>query len=135
MKCENGVITPRKRWPLWGMLALILVTYAFLIPVLFAHRAWPFDSDEAIHAIEGLQAAADLRNGRIGDLVQHLYLHRWYPPLLSLYLTPFLAILGPSYWAARLPLLLLFPVNLALLYRVGRLASRRPEGGMAVAFN
>jgi hypothetical protein len=124
---------PGKRWPLWGMVALILVIYAFLTPVLFDHRAWPFDSDEAVHAIEGLQPAASLRNGRIGDMVQQLYFHRWYPPLLSLYLMPFLAILGPVYWAARFPLLLLFLVNLALLYRVGRLISGRAVGGMAVA--
>jgi 4-amino-4-deoxy-L-arabinose transferase-like glycosyltransferase len=121
---------PRERRLLWGMVALILAVYAFLACVLFTYRTWPFDSDEVVHAIQGLQLAADLRGGQIGDFFSDLYFHRWYPPLLSLYLTPFLAILGPSYWAARYPLLLLFVLNLALLYRVGRLLWRRWEAGV-----
>jgi hypothetical protein len=118
---------------LWGMVALTLVTYALLMSVLFAYRTWPFDSDEAIHALEGLQLTKDLRGGQIADLAAHLYFHRWYPPLLSIYLMPFLAILGPSYWAARYPQLLLFLVNLALLYRVGRLLWRRWQAGIVAA--
>jgi 4-amino-4-deoxy-L-arabinose transferase-like glycosyltransferase len=112
------------------MVALILVTYAILVPVLFAYRTWPFDGDESVHATAGLQLAADLRGGRIGDLITNAYFQRWYPPLLSIYLAPFLSMFGPSYWAARFPLLLLLPVNLALLYRVGRLIWQRWEPGV-----
>jgi len=115
------------------MTALIGAVYALLAPALFAHHTWPFDSDEATHAVEGLEIAADLRHGRLGEMVSHLYFRPWYPPGFSLYLVPFLAVLGPAYWAARYPVLLLSLVNLTLLYQVGRLIGRRWQAGVGTA--
>ena len=130
MQFHQARTATRERWLLWSMVGLILIVYGFLMSVLFTYRDWPFDSDEAVHAIEGLQLAADLRVGQIGEFFHDLYFHRWYPPLLSAYLTPFLAVLGPAFWAARYPLLLLVPLNLALLYRVARLLWQRWEAGI-----
>lgn len=129
----SGNTSTQDRRLMWGIGILILVIYALLLSVLFAQRNLSFDSDEAVHAIEGLQLAADLRSGQIGAFVSHLYFHYWYPPLLSLYLTPFILIWGPAYWAARYASLALFLVNLALLYQVGRLLGRRRETGVAAA--
>jgi hypothetical protein len=133
MRFKKDKRSSRERRLLWTLVALILATWAVLTPVLFAYRTWPFDSDETVHAMNGLRLAVDLRGAQIGDLASHFYFHRWYPPLLSVYLMPFLAFLGPSYWAARCPLLLLFPLNVALFYRVGRLLWRRWEAGLVAA--
>jgi len=98
----------------------LLATFAVVTPVLFANAQRPFDSDEARHAVNGLQVAADIVNGQGAALLTHLYFQRWYPPALSIYLAPFFVALGPSYWAARYPMVILLMINIALVYRVAR---------------
>ncbi|HNT77204.1 MAG TPA: hypothetical protein PKH77_19505 [Anaerolineae bacterium] len=109
-------------------LFFILITYAILSPVLFRYMAHPFDSDEAVHALYGLQTAADIHHHHWQRLISHLYFQAWYPPLLSLYLAPFFLTLGPAPWVSRYPLLLLFILNLALIYQVGNSMGRRTTG-------
>lgn len=43
---------------------LLLVVYGVLTPVVFRNTDLPFDSDEAKHALNGLQVAADVRVAR-----------------------------------------------------------------------
>jgi 4-amino-4-deoxy-L-arabinose transferase-like glycosyltransferase len=129
----------------WGFVAILIIlfTYANLAPTLFrlsdgryiddGDAALPFDSDEAIHAMDGLQIAADIYRRNIPLLLQHLYFTYWYPPGLSLYLAPFFIALTPTYWSARYPILLLTMIYLALIYRVAKVLSRRAlVGGVAV---
>lgn len=123
----------RKDWDVWTAVALIGGAFALLAPAIFAHRAFPFDSDEAVHALGGLRAAADVRRGDWTALVQHLYFRPWYPPGLPFILAPFLVVLGPAYWAARYPVLLILLLDIALLYRVGGLIARRRHAGLVPA--
>lgn len=105
----------------WVVVTIILLLYLLLVPEFFRLRTWPFDSDEAMHAIDGLHFVIDLRKGQLGQGLKELYFHPWYPPGLSLYLTPFILVFGPENWAARYPLLLLFLLGVALLYKVSKL--------------
>jgi hypothetical protein len=113
------------------LIGTLLGIYALLTVVLFRLSATPFDSDEALHALAGMEMAADLYHGNVGLLFEHLYFRDWYPPSLPAYLAPFLLILGPATWSARYPIVLLTVVFLALVYRAGQQISRNATTGMA----
>ena len=121
-----------KRWARVLILLIILAAFWQVTGTVFRSRPWPFDSDEAIHALEGLQLAADLRHGQWAVLLRDVYYSLWYPPLYPLTLAPFFLVLGPSYWVARLPGAFLTAIVIALTYRAGRLSARgRPAGLIA----
>ncbi len=122
------------------MALVILCTYAILTPTLFrlsdghhsryeTDTALPFDSDEAIHAMDGARIAADVYRRNIPLLLEHLYFTHWYPPGLPLYLAPFFVAFGPTYWSARYAILLLAIIYLALVYRVAKTLSGYDRGG------
>ena len=116
------------------MVMLLLLAYGVVAPAIFGLRALPFDSDEGLHAANALALAVDLRNGRLGQALYGLYYQDWYPPGLSLYLAPFILVLGPERWAVRYPLLLMFVLGVALLYRVGKRLWRDDCAAMGAAF-
>ena len=91
--------------------------FGVVSPVLFANAERTFDRDEARHAVNGLQIAADIVHPRGAELLGHFYRQQWHPPALSVYLAPFLIAVGPSYWAARFPMVMLLMANCVLAYR------------------
>lgn len=101
----------------WVVAGAVLSVYLLLAPTVFRSSSLPFDSDEAVHAVDGLRFAARLANGRFWEAVSGLYLQRWYPPFLTMVLAPFLLVCGPQLWAVRYPSLLAFLLGIALLYR------------------
>jgi hypothetical protein len=120
--------------PKAGILLLILIaTYALLTPVLFRLAELPFDSDEAVHALDGVRIAADIYYQDLSSLFNHLYFSQWYPPLLPTYLAPFFLTLGPTLWSSRYPILLLAMVHLALIFRVSKDLTNRPAAGLVTA--
>ena len=123
-----------KQIPKAAILLLILIaTFAFLTPVLFELARLPFDSDEAIHALDGVRIASDIYHLDGSSLFNHFYFSQWYPPLLPTFLAPFFLILGPTYWSARYPVLLLAMVHLALIFRVSKDLTNRPAAGLITA--
>jgi hypothetical protein len=111
-------------------LFIVMVTYAGLSTVLFRLADVPFDSDEAQHALDGLQIAADIHHGDARSFLDHFYFTGWYPPLLPTYLGLFFTFLKPSYWSARYAILLLAIVYLALMYRVSGKLAKNPVSGL-----
>lgn len=114
-------------------LAIILAMFAGLSLTLFRLAAVPFDSDEAIHALDGMQVAVDLYHGDLAALLDHVYFTGWYPPLLPTYLGVVFALVRPAYWSARYAVLLLAVIYAALTYRVaGKLATNVLAGLVAL---
>ena len=130
---SSRVPASRSRLQSLALVMLLLVVYGVLTPVVFRNADLPFDSDEAKHALNGLQLASDILAARWGMLLANLYLQEWYPPLLSVYLAPFFLAMGPAYWTARYPMVLALILNIALVYRVGKTLWRQAEIGLVAA--
>ena len=113
---------------------LLMAIYGILTPTLFALSDFPLDSDSAIHALDGLQIAADMYHFNGKALFEHFYFAKSYPPLLPTYLAPSFLIVEPSYWSARYPILLLAMIFLALMYRVGKDLTRQARAGLVTMF-
>jgi 4-amino-4-deoxy-L-arabinose transferase-like glycosyltransferase len=108
---------------------IILITYAGLSGTLFRLAHIPLDSDEATHALDGLQIATDVSHGEVESFFEHFYFTSWYPPLFPTYLGLFFLSTQPAAWSARYAVLMLAVLYLALMYRVsGLLAANRVSG-------
>ena len=113
-----------------ALLLTVIAVYAILTSTLFELSDFPFDSDEAVHALDGLRIASDVYHGEGKALLEDIYFTHWYPPLLPTYLASFLLFLGPATWSARYAVLLLSIIYLALMYQVASALSRRSEAGL-----
>jgi len=111
-----------------------MIVYAGLSLTLFSFADMPFDSDEALHALDGLQIAADIYHRDAKAFLEDFYFTGWYPPLLSTYLGLFFTLLKPSYWSARYLVLLLAIIYLALMYRVSDKLAKNPISGLTTMF-
>lgn len=71
----------RHAW--WGLLLVLVVATAvllFLTRHILALQHFPFDSDEANHALPALQMALALDGGHLGEFFQRLTAQNFYPP-------------------------------------------------------
>ena len=114
-----------------AILLILLALYAILTPTLFKSAHLPFDSDEATHALAGLQLASDMYHGEAIAFLRHVYFIGWYPPLLPTYLSMMLLAFGPTIWGARYAVLLLSTICAALLYRVSLTLTGQRRAGLA----
>jgi len=120
----------RKIYSNYIALSIIMIMYAGLSILLFNLANIPFDSDEAIHALDGLRIASDIYHRDIKSFLEHFYFTGWYPPLLPTYLGFFFIFLKPSYWSARYPILLLAIICIALMYRVSKKLAKNSTAGL-----
>ncbi len=94
------------------------ITLFFIAQQIFAHRNYPFDSDEANHANNGLALYLEMQTFDVGGFVQEFYNQKFYPPLASGFLALFFLLFNPTIIVARLfsavALFLAMPVVLAL---------------------
>lgn len=71
----------RPNW--WGLLLVLVVdtaVFLFLTRHILAFQQFPFDSDEANHALPALQMALALDGGNLGEFFQRLAAQNFYPP-------------------------------------------------------
>ncbi len=119
-----------RRAALLAVILLELLTAILVAPSVVAFRDYPFDSDEAVHANNGLVLMLDLRAGDVGAFVSDVYRQAYYPPAFSWIKALVFAIFGASTLVARMfslaCLLLAGPVIYALCLELdetqGRLA-------------
>ena len=76
--------SPALRRRLWLGLLLVLVMATAVLLFLTRHiltlQHFPFDSDEANHALPALQMALALDGGHLGEFFQRLTAQNFYPP-------------------------------------------------------
>ncbi len=65
------------------VLALDLLVAGFITTQVIAYREYPFDSDEATHAVGGLELALALKNHDWGGFLSEFYRQAFYPPGIS----------------------------------------------------
>lgn len=111
-------------------LLIIFVFFAGLSVTLFNFIDIPFDSDEATHALEGIQIATDIYHLDIKSFLNHFYFTEWYPPLLPTYLGLIFLFVKPSYWGARYAILLLSLIFIALMHRVSTKLTNDEKSGI-----
>jgi hypothetical protein len=114
---------------------LVTTLACFLTTYTRQHQTYPPDSDEAIHLMEGLTPALDMRTGDLPALVRHIYFQPWYPPLYPILLAAFFAACGAGLAAARLISVALWILSLPLTGLVVRALSgtRQPSRGTSAA--
>lgn len=94
-------LTP-KQAGLGLVLLLNLLVGGFLAYQIVRYQAYPFDSDEALHARRALQFTYDLQRGEWSDFVQHSYQESVYPPAAAWFEAVFFVLFGASTLTARL---------------------------------
>jgi hypothetical protein len=86
---------------------------------IIAYQNYPFDSDEARHALRGLALTFDLRRGDIGALSADSYLQDVYPPGLAWLEAPIFLLFGASTITARLCSLMCLIGSTFVIYVLG----------------
>jgi 4-amino-4-deoxy-L-arabinose transferase-like glycosyltransferase len=104
---------PRTR-PGWALALPVLGAAAVAVFVaLHVSRDIPFCSDEANHANIALRQYEDLRDGLWTDFLRHSYRTGQFPFLHGWTVLPWMAVLGPTYFAARVAQCLAFVAGAA----------------------
>ena len=83
-------------------LAIAAAAAAFLAVQVAAHSAFPFDNDEAAHAVPALLMLRELQAGDLAGFAREVYGQDFYPPGAAVFLIPAYLIAGPSPVVARL---------------------------------
>jgi len=114
---------PRFAWLEWlsqlTVIALALITIGWLAGLVQQHSAYPFDSDEGVHAYEALRVSAHLRDGDVAGAVGD-----YLAPILLPAGSPLAARYGVitrerDAYHARLFSLVLYTLDVLLLYALG----------------
>jgi 4-amino-4-deoxy-L-arabinose transferase-like glycosyltransferase len=104
----------------WLAVILLDVLAALLVgSQIIAHRADPFDTDEAFHANGGLMLALDLRAGDWRAFAVDSYQQSAYPPGFSWLEAPIFLILGASPLVARMCSLATLLASALVIYAIG----------------
>ncbi len=107
-----------------GMLALI----AYLTNSAIHERA-PFDTDEADHAVAGLDLFTSIGRGDAGQIFDSIRRQSFYPPVQSFVTAISYALTGPTLASSRVPSIVCFAAYfLAVAATVVRLLRRSPLG-------
>lgn len=98
---------------------LNLLVAGFIVRQIVTYRDYPFDTDEAVHAMRGLRLAFDLRRGDLGAFLEHSYQQSIYPPGAA-WLEAFVFLLfGASTITARLCSLACLVGATFVMYAIG----------------
>ncbi len=84
------------------VLLLNLIVAAFLIDGVLGIAGYPFDADEANHALPALRMSNELRDGDLAGFAAEVGAQDFYPPGGAARLLPIFLTVGPSVNAARL---------------------------------
>lgn len=110
-------------------LAAVLVAEAavavWLARLIRDHRAFPFDTDEALHANAGLELALDLGAGDLAAFVAHSYRQSFYPPAFSWVEALVFLGFGASSVSARLSSLGCLVGTAPVVYAIGAALDER----------
>ncbi|MEZ4515624.1 MAG: hypothetical protein R3C44_01900 [Chloroflexota bacterium] len=85
-----------------ALLLVDLVVTLFLAKGVMELSAYPFDTDEANHALPALRMAHALADGDWGGFLREVTGQNFYPRLPVSGLSPYFSMAGPSTTAARL---------------------------------
>ena len=108
-----------------------LAVAIFLARQVFAYANFPFDADEANHALGGLQMAQALDDGDFGRFARHFYSRDFYPPGYDWIKALTFVVLGPSPVVARM--VSVASLFLAVLVKPSECLIR-PDEGLQVLF-
>ncbi len=84
------------------VLLLNLIVAAFLIDGVLSITGYPFDADEANHALPALRMSNELRDGDLAGFAAEVGAQDFYPPGGAARLLPIFLMIGPSVNMARL---------------------------------
>ena len=97
------------------VIVINLLVTVFLARQVLAHGDYPFDNDEAAHALPALLMAEALEKGDWRGFVTEVYGQNFYPPGIAAFLIPVYLVAGPPAETARLvSVAALFLANLVL---------------------
>jgi hypothetical protein len=124
-------------------LALLAAVLACAYLGRIVHRTeWGMDADEAVHAVEALRLYDRFADGDPVGFLRAAWVPerwappvnphvRWYPPVHALCTVPFLALLGRSDFAARVPSVVFLLATVVLFFELGRRLGRGRGSGAA----
>lgn len=120
----RNVFAALKDWDprVLGLVAVVLldlIAAIFIGRQILVYRDYPFDSDEALHAMRGLRLAFDLKKGDLGAFLRHFYRQSIYPPAGVCLETLAFVVLGPSIVSARLCSLICLVGAIPIIYAIG----------------
>lgn len=102
------------------VLAIGLALALFLTHAVMAHAEYPFDTDEAAHALPAVLMAQELREFDIAGFVREVYGQDFYPPGTAIFLIPAYLIAGPSQTVARLVSVVTMILSLLVMFALAR---------------
>ena len=108
-----------KRLTFIVVLVMSLAVAIFLARQVFAYANFPFDADEANHALGGLQMAQALDDGDFGRFARHFYSRDFYPPGYDWIKALTFVVLGPSPVVARMVSVASLFLAVLVIYAVG----------------
>lgn len=96
-------VSPRRDFiPIILLLVICAAVAIFLTAQVLAHRAYPFDNDEAAHAVPALLMLRELQAGDLVGFAREVYDQNFYPPGAAVIMIPAYLLAGPSPAVARL---------------------------------
>jgi 4-amino-4-deoxy-L-arabinose transferase-like glycosyltransferase len=105
-------------------LTLTCLTVGWLAGFVQRNAAYPFDSDEGLHAYEALRVSAHLRDGDWVGAAAASLRQSFYPPLHSWLLGIVLTGLSATHAAVRWFSLAVYALDVCVLYALGRWLAR-----------
>lgn len=113
-----------ERLSLLAVLVLTLAMVVWLSGYVQRNAAYPFDSDEGLHAFDALRVSAHLRDGDPLGALDDSLRQSFYPPVHAWLLGIVLSLASTTRANARLFSLALYALDVVLLYALGRWLAR-----------
>lgn len=113
--------SPRRDFiPIILLVVICAAATIFLSFQVLAHRAYPFDNDEAAHAVPALLMLRELQTGDLAGFAREVYGQDFYPPGAAVFLIPAYLVAGPSPVVARLASVAALILAMLVLFALAR---------------
>lgn len=120
LNAAQSVSPRRDSIPILLLIVICAAATTYLALQVLAHRAYPFDNDEAAHAVPALLMLRELQTGDLAGFAHEVYGQNFYPPGTAVPLMPAYLIVGASPAVPRLMSVAALSASLVVLFALAR---------------
>lgn len=120
LNAAQSVSPRRDSIPILLLIVICAAATTYLALQVLAHRAYPFDNDEAAHAVPALLMLRELQTGDLAGFAHEVYGQNFYPPGTAVPLMPAYLIVGASPAVPRFMSVAALSASLVVLFALAR---------------